>query len=43
MPKMKSPKDGAVVAPRVKTGVFDMDGVLRGKIMARDKFASALK
>ena len=43
MPKMKSPKDGAVVAPRVKTGVFDMDGVLRGKIMARDKFTSALK
>ena len=29
MPKMKSPKDGAAAAPRVKTGVFDMDGVLR--------------
>ncbi|TNE31943.1 MAG: glutamine synthetase, partial [Alphaproteobacteria bacterium] len=27
----------------VKTGVFDIDGVLRGKYMARDKFVSALK
>jgi glutamine synthetase len=26
----------------VKVGVFDMDGVFRGKWMARDKFASAL-
>lgn len=26
----------------VKVGVFDMDGVLRGKYMARDKFLSAL-
>ncbi len=27
----------------VKTGVFDIDGVLRGKYMQRDKFISALK
>ncbi|MBM3572944.1 MAG: glutamine synthetase, partial [Alphaproteobacteria bacterium] len=27
----------------VKVGVFDMDGVLRGKYMARDKFFSALE
>ncbi len=27
----------------VKVGVFDMDGVLRGKYMGRDKFLSALK
>ncbi|MCD8535154.1 MAG: glutamine synthetase, partial [Verrucomicrobia bacterium] len=26
----------------VKVGVFDMDGILRGKYMARDKFLSAL-
>ncbi len=26
----------------VKVGVFDMDGILRGKTMSRDKFASAL-
>ena len=31
------------VAPHVKVGVFDMDGVLRGKLMAGDKFASAMK
>jgi glutamine synthetase len=27
---------------RVKVGVFDLDGVLRGKYMSRDKFLSAL-
>src|SRR5262245_4023516 len=27
---------------RVKVGVFDIDGVLRGKYMSRDKFFSAL-
>ena len=27
----------------VKVGVFDADGILRGKYMARDKFASALE
>ena len=27
----------------VKVGVFDMDGVMRGKYMARDKFFSALE
>lgn len=27
----------------VKVGVFDMDGILRGKYMKRDKFISALK
>jgi glutamine synthetase len=27
---------------RVKVGVFDIDGVLRGKFMSRDKFLSAL-
>jgi len=27
----------------VKVGIFDMDGVLRGKYMAREKFFSALK
>ena len=26
----------------VKVGVFDIDGILRGKYMARDKFFSAL-
>ncbi len=26
----------------VKVGVFDVDGILRGKYMARDKFLSAL-
>ena len=45
MAKTKSPKsDGAAAAaPRVKVGVFDLDGVLRGKIMSRGKFASAVK
>src|SRR5262245_8640899 len=28
---------------RVKVGVFDVDGVLRGKYMSRDKFFSALE
>ena len=27
----------------VKVGVFDIDGVLRGKYMSKDKFISALK
>ena len=27
----------------VKVGVFDMDGVLRGKYMSKDKFLAALK
>ena len=27
----------------VKVGVFDVDGVMRGKYMARDKFFSALE
>ena len=27
----------------VKVGVFDIDGILRGKYMARDKFLSALE
>jgi glutamine synthetase len=27
----------------VKVGIFDLDGVMRGKYMARDKFASALE
>lgn len=27
----------------VKVGVFDMDGILRGKYMSRDKFASSLE
>jgi len=27
----------------VKVGVFDMDGILRGKYISRDKFESALK
>ncbi len=26
----------------VKVGVFDMDGILRGKYMAKEKFLSAL-
>ena len=26
----------------IKVGVFDLDGILRGKYMARDKFFSAL-
>ena len=55
MPKAKPPKVRAAAsaaalsavlppsAARVKVGVFDLDGVLRGKIMARDKFVSALK
>ena len=45
MAKTKPPKsDGpAAAAPRVKVGVFDLDGVLRGKIMSPGKFASALK
>jgi glutamine synthetase len=29
--------------PHVKVGVFDVDGVLRGKYMAREKFLSALE
>ncbi|VAW82151.1 glutamine synthetase family protein [hydrothermal vent metagenome] len=28
--------------PHVKVGVFDMDGILRGKYMSREKFLSAL-
>ena len=27
----------------VKVGVFDMDGIMRGKYMSRDKFLSALE
>lgn len=27
----------------VKIGIFDVDGVMRGKFMSKDKFASALK
>ena len=42
MPKANLPKS-LTDAPRVKVGVFDMDGILRGKIMSRNKFASALK
>ena len=42
MPKAATPKS-LTDAPRVKVGVFDMDGILRGKIMSRNKFASALK
>ena len=30
-------------ARHIKVGVFDMDGVLRGKYMHRDKFLSALE
>ena len=29
--------------PEVKVGVFDVDGIFRGKYMARDKFESALE
>lgn len=45
MAKTKVAKKGgpAGSAPRVKVGVFDVDGVLRGKIMSRGKFASALR
>ena len=32
----------ASASPYVKVGLFDIDGVLRGKYMARDKFLSAL-
>ena len=44
---VKSPQDArAIVEERglshVKVGVFDADGVLRGKYMGRDKFFSAL-
>ena len=44
---VKTPADAAaIVAERglshVKVGVFDIDGVLRGKYMARDKFLNAL-
>ena len=27
----------------IKVGIFDMDGILRGKYMKREKFVSALK
>ncbi|MBM3565544.1 MAG: glutamine synthetase, partial [Alphaproteobacteria bacterium] len=30
-------------ASHVKLGVFDVDGILRGKYMARDKFLSSLE
>ena len=29
--------------PHVKVGVFDIDGIMRGKYMSRDKFVSALE
>src|SRR5919107_3396869 len=29
--------------PQVKVGAFDVDGIFRGKYMARDKFESALE
>ncbi|HSS63863.1 MAG TPA: glutamine synthetase, partial [Gammaproteobacteria bacterium] len=46
--EVKSEKDArSIVEERglshVKVGVFDMDGILRGKYMARDKFLSALE
>jgi len=31
-----------VASRHVKIGVFDTDGILRGKYLARDKFVSAL-
>ncbi|HSR72852.1 MAG TPA: glutamine synthetase, partial [Kiloniellales bacterium] len=45
---MKSAADArAIVEERgldhVKVGLFDVDGILRGKYMARDKFFSALE
>ena len=45
--KVKTAADARrIVAARkldhVKVGVFDADGILRGKYMARDKFLSAL-
>lgn len=45
MPQAKSPRgeSSAAAAPRAKIGVFDMDGVLRGKIVSRGKFESALQ
>ena len=34
---------GQAEQPFVKVGVFDIDGVLRGKFMQREKFLGALK
>ncbi|MEJ1160906.1 glutamine synthetase family protein [Prosthecomicrobium sp. N25] len=48
IPKIETAEDAArYIADRdlpfVKVGVFDVDGVMRGKYMARDKFLSSLE
>jgi len=45
--KVKTAADARAVVesrgvPHVKVGVFDIDGIMRGKYMSRDKFLSAL-
>jgi glutamine synthetase len=47
-PIVRSAQDAAKIVndrniPYVKVGVFDIDGVLRGKYISRDKFLSALE